>query len=176
MAGAAPQQLLADAGKLYRAMERADFPLRAAGVAAATAALEPHVVGLQEMVLLRRDPSNFARNPMPDTGTEVVDFRAVLTQALEAEGVPVVLLGDFNSSPDIESGIDDRSAYGTLTEAGFVDMWKGGTGPTCCQRADLTRGNALSKRIDFVFARNSPRLSTPARTTPSSWATCRRTF
>ena len=277
VAGAAPQQLLADAGELYRAMERADFPLRAAGIAAAIAAHEPHFVGLQEMVLLRRDPSNFARNPIPDARTEVVDFRAVLAQALEAEGVhyaiaaqvknmdielpmclvelsacladptmiedgrltmfdvllvrddvevsepaqenysaaigppvvpltvrrgyvavdatvahrtyrvvsthleafslqvrdaqaaeltavleaedlPVVLLGDFNSSPDIESGIDDRSTYLALTEAGFVDMWKGapGTGPTCCQQADLTRGNALSKRIDFVFVRNSP--------------------
>ena len=276
VAGAAPQQLLSDASELYRAMERTDFPLRAVAIAESIAAHEPHFVGLQEMILLRQDPSNFAVNPMPDAETEVTDFREVLMQALEAEGVsyeiaaqvknmdielpmclaelsvclgdpamiqdgrltmfdvllvrddvevsepvqanysvvigppivplavqrgyvavdatvsnrtyrvvsthleafnpqvrdaqaaeltavlaaedlPVILLGDFNSSPDIESGIDDQNAYLAVTEAGFVDMWKGGpeTGFTCCQSADLTGENELSKRIDFVFVRNS---------------------
>ena len=87
VAGAAPQQLLSDAGELYRAMQETDFPLRAVAIAESIAAHEPHFVGLQEMILLRQDPSNFAVNPMPDAETEVTDFRKVLMQALEAEGV-----------------------------------------------------------------------------------------
>ena len=276
VAGAGPQQLLADAGELYRAVEETDFPLRANAIAESIAAHEPHFVGLQEMIVVRQDPSNFALNPMPDAGTEVMDFRKVMMQALEAEGVnyevaaqvenmdielpmclvelstclsdpaviqdgrltmfdvllvrddvevsepaennysvaigppivpltvqrgyvavdataagrtyrvvsthleafnpqvrdaqvaeltrvleaedlPISLLGDFNSSPDSESGIDDQTAYLAVTEAGFVDMWKGGpgTGLTCCQGADLTLESELSRRIDFVFVRNS---------------------
>ena len=47
-------------------MQKTDFPLRAVAIAESVAAHEPHVVGLQEMILLRQDPSNFALNPMPD--------------------------------------------------------------------------------------------------------------
>lgn len=89
---------------------------------------------------------------------QVRDVQAAeLTRVLEAEDLPIILLGDFNSSPDLESGIDDRNTYLAVTEAGFIDMWKGGpgTGLTCCQGADLTQENELSKRIDFVFVRNS---------------------
>ena len=276
VAGAGPQQLLSDAGKAFNAMERTDFPLRATAIAESIAAHEPHFIGLQEMIVVRQDPSNFALNPMPDAATEVMDFRKVMMQALQAEGMnyeiaaqvqnmdielpmclvglsaclsdptiiqdgrltmfdvllvrddvevsepternysvvigppivpltvqrgyvavdatvanrtyrvvsthleafnpqvrdaqaaeltgvleaddlPIILLGDYNSSPDIESDIDDQNTYLAVTEAGFVDMWKGGpgTGLTCCQGADLTQENGLSKRIDFVFVRNS---------------------
>ena len=73
---------------------------------------------------------------------------------------PTILLGDFNSSPDIASGVDDDNTYVVVTGAGFVDMWKGGagTGFTCCQEPDLTEAGSLSKRIDFVFVRNSSAL------------------
>lgn len=84
---------------------------------------------------------------------------AELITVLEGEALPVILLGDFNSSPDIEPGmgIDDSSTYMAVTEAGFVDMWKGepDTGFTCCQAPDLTGDASLSKRIDFIFVRNS---------------------
>ena len=277
VAGAGPQQLLSDAGKAFSAMEKTDFPLRATAIAGSIAAYEPHFIGFQEMIVVRQDPSNFALNPMPDAETEVMDFRKVMMQALQAEGMnyevaaqvqnmdielpmclvelstclsdptmiqdgrltmfdvllvrddvevseptqrnysvvigppivpltvqrgyvavdatvanrtyrvvnthleafnpqvrdaqaaeltgvleaeelPIILLGDFNSSPDIESGIDDQNTYLALTKGGFIDMWKGepGTGLTCCQGADLTKENELSKRIDFVFVRNSP--------------------
>ena len=276
VAGAGPQELLSDAGEAFIAMEKTDFPLRATAIAESIAAHEPHLIGLQEMIVVRQDPSNFAVNPMPDAETEVIDFRKVMMQALQAEGMnyeiaaqvqnmdielpmclvelstclsdltmiqdarltmfdvllvrddvevsepvqrnysvvigppivpltvqrgyvavdatvanrtyrvvsthleafnpqvrdaqaaeltgvleaedlPIILLGDFNSSPDIESGIDDERTYLTVTEAGFIDMWKGGpgTGLTCCQGSDLTQEDELSNRIDFVFVRNS---------------------
>ena len=82
---------------------------------------------------------------------------AELMAYLEEGNAPTILLGDFNSSPDIEAGIDDHDTYLTVTGAGFVDMWKGapGTGFTCCQDPDLTGEGSLSKRIDFVFVRNA---------------------
>ena len=87
VAGAGPRELLSDASELYRAMEKTDFPLRAISIGESIAALEPHFVGLQEMILVRRDPSNFALNPMPDAETEVMDFRKILMQALDAQGM-----------------------------------------------------------------------------------------
>ena len=79
--------------------------------------------------------------------------------AADRQDVPVILLGDFNSSPDVlpGAGINDNRAYLSITEAGFVDMWKGGpgTGYTCCQEPGLTNEGSLSKRFDFIFVRNS---------------------
>lgn len=57
VAGDGPQQLLSHAGQLYRAMEESDFPLRANAIAESIAAHEPHFVGLQEMIVIRQDPS-----------------------------------------------------------------------------------------------------------------------
>ena len=103
-------------------------------------------------------PYRVASTHLEAFNLQVRDAQAAeLIGILEAEDLPVILLGDFNSSPDIESGSDDQNTYLAVTEAGFVDMWKGGpgTGPTCCQSADLAGDNQLSKRIDFVFVRNS---------------------
>jgi endonuclease/exonuclease/phosphatase family metal-dependent hydrolase len=85
---------------------------------------------------------------------------AELMAYLVTGDAPTILLGDFNSAPDIEADIDDHDTYLAVTGAGFVDMWKGGpgTGFTCCQGADLTAAGSLSKRIDFVFVRNSSAL------------------
>jgi hypothetical protein len=79
--------------------------------------------------------------------------------AADQQDVPVILLGDFNSSPDVQpgAGLNDNHAYLTITGNDFVDMWKGGagTGYTCCQDPGLTNEGNLSKRIDFIFVRNS---------------------
>lgn len=73
---------------------------------------------------------------------------------------PTILLGDFNSSPDVQpgAGINDSGAYAAITGGDFVDMWKGGagTGYTCCQDPGLASEGNLSKRIDFIFVRNAP--------------------
>ena len=44
---------------------------------------------------------------------------------------PVILLGDFNSSPDVLTGLglNDSGAYTAIRDAGFTDMWKGGPAP-----------------------------------------------
>ena len=80
--------------------------------------------------------------------------------AADRQDAPVILLGDFNSSPDVMpgAGINDYDAYRTITAAGFTDVWEGGpgTGYTCCQDPDLRNPGSLSKRIDFIFVRNSP--------------------
>lgn len=269
-----PVQLARTAYEVYdQAVNQSAFPTRAGGIARAIAGFEPHFVGLQEMALIRVGTPDFPPNFQPNATTVVVDFREVLEEALEQQGLdyslahevrnadvelpmlddngafmdgrltlydvllvrgdvvveaedaanytaafapvpdlpivirrgyvkldavvagrpyvvvnthleaadprvrnaqaaeltaylspdrqdaPTVLLGDFNSSPDVMpgSGLNDNGTYLTITGAGFVDMWKGGagTGYTCCQDAGLTSHASLSKRIDFIFVRNS---------------------
>ena len=104
-----------------------------------------------------------------NTHLEAADPRVRNSQAEELmaylspdrqDDTPIILLGDFNSSPDVMpgAGLNDNGTYLTITEAAFVDMWKGsaGTGNTCCQDPDLRNAGNLSKRIDFIFVRNPP--------------------
>jgi endonuclease/exonuclease/phosphatase family metal-dependent hydrolase len=79
-----------------------------------------------------------------------------LVTLLDGVRSPVILLGDFNSGPG-----DDLTAYNTLSQAGFADVWTAGRsrGPgfTCCSNPDLdnpvTRG-VYDKRIDLVLVRD----------------------
>lgn len=104
------------------------------------------------------------------------DFRAVqFLQALElagtldflaADGLPQVVLGDFNSDdtpepPTCTLPFPCASSYQVMTAAGFQDAWllRGGPaedGFTCCQDADLRNIESnLTTRIDQVWARGS---------------------
>jgi endonuclease/exonuclease/phosphatase family metal-dependent hydrolase len=84
---------------------------------------------------------------------------------LENETLPIILVGDFNSSPkDPILSLDDFSIippYEMLRWSGYVDAWKvrqnrsKSRGYTCCQDEDLlNRRSKLSERIDHIFIRN----------------------
>jgi len=114
-----------------------------------------------------------------DTHLEVdsnAAFRAVqFLQALElagtldimhADGLPQVVLGDFNSDdspvpPSCQLPFPCFSSYQVMAGAGFQDAWllRGGEsedGFTCCQDADLLNIEShLTTRIDQVWARGS---------------------
>jgi len=95
------------------------------------------------------------------TGDEIQILQAQeLIDELDLETVPVILVGDFNSSPED----DDTFAYHVVENAGYVDAWKKGRrgrrsrGATCCQQELLTNENSLLfERIDHIFVRNHPR-------------------
>ncbi len=108
-------------------------------------------------------------------------FTSAIQQAQAAEvlsgpaatGLPVVLVGDFNSPSD-GTGV----TYNNLIAAGFADAaLAGGVGsvPTCCQDADLLNAaSILNSRIDFVLFRGAFTVrgadvigDTPADRTPS---------
>jgi endonuclease/exonuclease/phosphatase family metal-dependent hydrolase len=65
--------------------------------------------------------------------------------------LPLLAVGDFNSSPD--GGV----TYNALLGSGLTDVWNVtglGTGFTCCQSAHLDNPvSSLDQRIDFVFFR-----------------------
>ena len=78
-----------------------------------------------------------------------------LAAILSTEALSVILVGDFNSSPDDPS----TQPYRLLSEANYVDMWTRrdipADGFTCCQDADLLNPvSMLSERVDHIFVRN----------------------
>jgi len=79
-----------------------------------------------------------------------------LIQVLDPEALPLVVAGDFNSSPD---PADVTASYELMVDAGYTDIWSqfgGRPGDTCCQADDLMNfESALFKRIDLVFVRSS---------------------
>jgi endonuclease/exonuclease/phosphatase family metal-dependent hydrolase len=89
--------------------------------------------------------------------THLEAFAAPIRSAQAAElvagpvagGMPAVVVGDMNSGPGA-----DAAAYQIIVDAGFVDTWPGGPGPTCCHAVDLHDADpTLTKRIDLVLAK-----------------------
>ncbi len=80
-----------------------------------------------------------------------------LTSMLADVQLPLVLLGDFNSSPLSPPG----EAYGQLTGAGYAEIWENRSiddndpGYTCCHGETLDDPTSTySSRIDLVWARS----------------------
>ncbi|CAB1075264.1 hypothetical protein D1AOALGA4SA_3084 [Olavius algarvensis Delta 1 endosymbiont] len=83
-----------------------------------------------------------------------------LTAANESDR-PLILLGDFNSSPE-DSG-DFSTPYQIIVGAGLADIWDKNflkffdwNGFTCCQDKDLLNTTSLlDERIDIIFVRDT---------------------
>ena len=79
---------------------------------------------------------------------------------------PLILVGDFNSSPDDASDNPDDNPpvpYQIIVAAGFADIWDTNlfkffnpNGLTCCQDDDLSNtASLLDERLDLIFIRDT---------------------
>jgi endonuclease/exonuclease/phosphatase family metal-dependent hydrolase len=76
----------------------------------------------------------------------------------------LILLGDFNSSPEHAPIGPIIPPYQIIASAGFADVWDKNPlrffnpgGFTCCQLADLSNAmSLLNERVDIIFVRGSP--------------------
>ncbi len=79
---------------------------------------------------------------------------AELLNAIDNEALPVILVGDLNAEPG-------SAVYQTIADAGYIDTWtvrrpyNDEPGYTCCQAEDIIGSNALSKRIDHIFVKDT---------------------
>ena len=94
---------------------------------------------------------------------------AELQQALAAETLPTILLGDFNAAPG-------TTAYNTFDNGGWTDSWNVRapypveTGFTCCQSEKLTNGpSELDKRIDLVWLSDGDFRASVTTTVVGDW-------
>ena len=92
-----------------------------------------------------------------------------LIESLKYETLPVILVGDFNSSPEDTTLLPIPEPpyfilppYMQISLSGYADTWlrrlnnRDDPGYTCCQDPDLLNEEShLSERIDHVFVRNN---------------------
>jgi endonuclease/exonuclease/phosphatase family metal-dependent hydrolase len=89
--GAPPQQFFETVAQVFAAVQATNFPERAQALADEIAAIDPHIVGLQEVTLWRsQTPSDFFISPDEQPNADVIeyDFQALLLDALAARGKP----------------------------------------------------------------------------------------
>jgi endonuclease/exonuclease/phosphatase family metal-dependent hydrolase len=87
--GAPPQQFFQTVAQVFAAVQATNFPERAQALADEIAAIDPHIVGLQEVTLWRsQTPSDFFSLPNDQPNADVIeyDFQALLLDALAARG------------------------------------------------------------------------------------------
>lgn len=106
-------QVPTEVAKMYTNVIASDFPSRAIGIAKSVKEHNPHVIGLQEISLIRRQsPGDF----LPDNPTLaediVLDYLQLLMDALKAEGLEYKVAAqvenlDIEMPMFAETGLDD---------------------------------------------------------------------
>ena len=87
---------------------------------------------------------------------------AELIAFMDAQTLPVVAVGDFNSAANHDAPEDQKTgSYRMLRSAGYADLWLREAhsvgGETCCQAGDLTNAESrLGQRLDLILARWGP--------------------
>ncbi len=85
-------------------------------------------------------------------------------QAVTPPDLPILLVGDFNSSPQ-DTGVGGITPpYQVISGAGYGDVWDVNAfafldpdGFTCCQDSDLANTTSLlDERIDLLFVKGAP--------------------
>jgi endonuclease/exonuclease/phosphatase family metal-dependent hydrolase len=83
-------------------------------------------------------------------------------QATTPPGLPLILVGDFNSSPN-DASVNSDVPYQIIVDGGFADIWDRNPfkffdpyGLTCCQDDDLLNTTSLlDERLDLIFVRGT---------------------
>lgn len=109
-----PLQVPTEVATIYNNVIASDFPSRAVAIAKSIKTYQPHLVGLQEISLIRRQsPGDSIVNRMPDAEEIVLDYLEILMDALQAEGL------NYQVAAQVEN-IDVEVPM--LTDTGIVDV------------------------------------------------------
>lgn len=121
--------------EMHATVLASDFPGRAAAIAGIVKESQPHLIGLQEISLLRmQEPTDSLVNPQPNAETVTLDFLEVLQAALLAEGMSYLVAGKVENF-DIEMPM--------LTDTGLVDV-RLTDYDVILARSDVTVANPMS--------------------------------
>ena len=107
-------QVPTEVANVYNNVIASDFPGRARAIAGSIKTHQPHLIGLQEMALIRRQsPGDRIAGGLVPAEDVVLDFRIVLLDALRAEGL------DYRIAAEVEN-IDVEMPM--FTDDGIVDV------------------------------------------------------
>ena len=107
-------QVPTEVANVYNTFIASDFPGRAQAIAKSIKAHQPHLIGLQEMSLIRRQfPGDRIAGGSVPAEEVVMDFRSVLIDALHAEGL------DYRIAAEVENVDVEMPMF---TDTGIVDV------------------------------------------------------
>ena len=107
-------QVPTEVANMYNNVMASDFPGRAVGIAKSIKTYQPHLIGLQEISLIRRQsPGNSITNRVPDAEEVVLDYLQILMDALQAEGLNYQVAAQIQNI-DVEMPM--------FTDTGIVDV------------------------------------------------------
>ena len=108
-----PLQAPQEVANMYNNVIASDFPGRAAAIAKSIKTSQPHLIGLQEISLIRRQsPGDSITNRTPDAEEVVLDYLQILRDALQAEGLSYEVAGkveniDVEMPMFTDTGLED---------------------------------------------------------------------
>ena len=107
-------QVPEEVANMYNNVIASDFPSRAAAIAKSIKTYQPHLIGLQEISLIRsQSPGDIIAGGVVPAKEVVLDFLQILMGALQAEGVR------YNVAAQVEN-IDNEMPM--FTDTGIVDI------------------------------------------------------
>ena len=107
-------QVPTEVDNMYNNVIASDFPGRAVAIAKSIKTYQPHLIGLQEISLIRRQsPGDSITNRIPDAEEVVLNYLQILMDALQAEGLNYQVAAKVENI-DVEMPI--------FTDAGLVDV------------------------------------------------------
>ena len=131
-----PSQIPVLVAEMRAAVIASNFPGRAAAIAGIVKEAPPHLIGLQEISLLRvQDPADSLVDPQPNAETVTLDFLEVLQGALRAEGLNYQVAGQVENF-DVEMPM--ATATGGLVDVRLTDY------DVILARSDVAVANSMS--------------------------------
>jgi len=107
-------QVPTEVANMYNSVIASDFPGRAAAIATSIKTYQPHLIGLQEISVIRRQsPGDRITGGTVPAAEVVIDFLQVLMDALQAEGLNYQVAAQVQNI-DVEMPM--------FTESGIVDV------------------------------------------------------
>ena len=131
--------------EMYAATMATDFSGRAAGIASAIKAHQPHLIGLQEISLLRRQSPGDRLTGGEPAEEVVLDFLEVLMKALQAEGLNYQVAAKVQNA-DVEMPMSAEGSFTEYDDVRLTDF------DVILARSDVTVSRPVSMNYDTVFA------------------------
>ena len=129
----------------YTKVIASDFPGRAAQIAALINTHRPHIIGLQEISLLRRQSPGDRLTGGEPAEEVVLDFLEILMDALQAEGLNYQVAAKVQNA-DVEMPMSAEGSFTQYDDIRLTDF------DVILARSDVTVSRPMSANYDEAFA------------------------
>ena len=131
--------------EVYAAFQATDFPGRAVGIASAIKADQPHIIGLQEIALIRTQSPGDRLTGGEPAEEVVLDFLEILMAALQAEGLNYQVAAKVQNF-DVEMPMSAEGSFVNYDDVRLTDF------DVILTRADVTVSRPTTVNYTNIFS------------------------